>query len=168
MELTGNNALAQQDARETVLSGWYDAYGTDVLRLCCFYLGRYADAEDAAQETFLKAWRHMERFQGRDQRSAKAWLMKIACNTCRDHLRRAFRKHEAPSDDLSVFDRAAPEDRELILDIKRLPDKYRAPILLFYLQRMNLRETAEALRVSPSTVSRRLEKATNILKDMCS
>ena len=55
MELTGNVAYADIDTRETVLSRWYDAYGTDVLRLCCFYLGSRADAEDAAQETFLKA-----------------------------------------------------------------------------------------------------------------
>lgn len=164
MELTGNVAYADIDSRESVLSRWYDAYGTDVLRLCCFYLDRYADAEDAAQETFLKAWKHMERFQGCDPHSVKAWLMKIACNTCRDHLRRAFRKHEAPSDDLSVFEQAVQEDRELILDIKRLPEKYRVPILLFYLQRMNLREISEALRVSPSTVSRRLEKARGLLK----
>ena len=164
MERTGSIACADNDPRETVLSRWFDAYGTDVLRLCCFYLGRYADAEDAAQETFLKAWKHMDRFQGRNQCAPKAWLMKIACNTCRDHLRRASRKHEVPMDDLSAFDRAVPADRELILDIRNLPEKYRAPILLFYLQRMNLREISAALRVSPSTVSRRLEKAKGLLK----
>ena len=86
------------DSRESVLSRWFDAYGTDVLRLCCFYLGSRADAEDAAQETFLKAWKHMEHFQGRNQCTPKTWLMKIACNTCRDHLRRAFRKHEVPKE----------------------------------------------------------------------
>ena len=63
MELTGNVAYADIDSRESVLSSWYDAYGTDVLRLCCFYLGSRADAEDATQETFLKAWKHMDRFQ---------------------------------------------------------------------------------------------------------
>ena len=165
MELAGNVAYADIDSRESVLSRWFDAYGTDVLRLCCFYLGRYADAEDAVQETFLKAWKHMERFQGRNQCTPKTWLMKIACNTCRDHQRKAFRKYETPSDDFSVFDRASAEDRELILDIKSLPEKYRAVILLFYLQRMTMRETASILRVSPATVSRRLEKAKQMLKN---
>ncbi len=164
MELTGNAVYADHDSREAVLSRWYDAYGTDVLRLCCFYLGGYADAEDAAQETFLKAWRYLDRFQGRNQCAPKTWLMKIACNTCRDHLRRAFRKHEVPRDDLSIFDQSAPEDRELIWDVMNLPEKYRAPILLFYLQNLNVRETAKALYVSPATVSRRLDKARDILK----
>lgn len=165
MELRGNVAYADIDSRESALSRWYDAYGTDVLRLCCFYLGRYADAEDAAQETFLKAWRHMQHFQGRNQCMPKTWLMKIACNTCRDHLRRAFRKHEVPKADLSAFIQADSDDRELILDVMNLPEKYRAVILLFYLQRMTMRETASILRVSPATVSRRLEKAKQMLKN---
>ena len=156
MELAGNVAYADIDSRESVLSRWFDAYGTDVLRLCCFYLGRYADAEDAAQETFLKAWKHMEHFQGRNQCTPKTWLMKIACNTCRDHLRRVFPKHEVP--------KADSDDRELILDVMNLPEKYRAVILLFYLQSMTVRETALALHISPSTVSRRLEKARGLLR----
>ncbi len=164
MELTGNGAFALSDSKEAILSQWYDLYGTDVLRLCWFYLVSRADAEDAVQETFLKAWRHMEHFQGRNQCTPKAWLMKIACNTCRDHLRRAFRKHEVPDADLSAFMQAASEDRELILDVMSLPEKYRAPVLLFYLQRMSVRETAQALHISPSTVSRRLEKARGLLK----
>ena len=157
MELAGNVAYADIDSRESVLSRWFDAYGTDVLRLCCFYLGRYADAEDAAQETFLKAWKHMEHFQGRNQCTPKTWLMKIACNTCRDHLRRVFPKHEVP--------KADSDDRELILDVMNLPEKYRAVILLFYLQSMTVRETALALHISPSTVSRRLETARGLLRN---
>ncbi len=164
MELTGNRTYAAVDSREATLSKWYDAYGTDVLRLCCFYLGSRADAEDAAQETFLKVWSRMGQFRGGNPCAPKAWLMKIACNTCRDHLRRAFRKHEAPADDLTVFEQVSWEDRELILDVMNLPEKYRAPILLFYLQRLNVRETAAALRVSPATVCRRLEKARGMLR----
>ena len=164
MELTGNVAYADIDSRESVLSRWYDAYGTDVLRLCCFYLGSRADAEDATQETFLKAWKHMDRFQGRNQCTPKTWLMKIACNTCRDHLRRAFRKHEVPKADLSAFIQADSDDRELILDVMNLPEKYRAVILLFYLQNINMRETASILHVSPATVFRRLKRAKAMLR----
>ena len=165
MELTGNIGFALGNSRESVLSRWYDAYGTDVLRLCCFYLGSRADAEDATQETFLKAWKHMDRFQGRNQCTPKTWLMKIACNTCRDHLRRAFRKHEMLKADLSSFIQTDSDDRELILDVMNLPEKYRAVILLFYLQSMTVRETARALHISPSTVCRRLETARGLLRN---
>ena len=164
MEQTQTIAASRQAAREAVLSKWYDAYGTDVLHLCCFYLGSRADAEDAVQETFIKAWRHLDRFRGPNSCSAKSWLLKIARNTCRDFLRRAWRKHEVSKEDLSAFGQASPEDRDLILDVMRLPEKYRAAVLLFYLQGMTLREAAHILRVSPSTVSRRLDKAKEILK----
>ena len=46
---------------ETVVSAWYDAYGTDILRYCFMMLGNRTDAEDATQETFLKAWRNIGR-----------------------------------------------------------------------------------------------------------
>ena len=164
MELTGKFACAHPDAREAVLSEWYSAYGTDVLRLCCFYLGSRADAEDAAQETYLKAWRHMDRFLGAEARAVKSWLLKIARNTCLDQLRRAWRKHEVASEALPAFETASQEDRDLILDVMRLPEKYRAVILLFYLQSMTVRETADILRVSPATVSRRLDRAREMLK----
>ncbi len=164
MELTESAACASYDSREAVLSQWYDCYGTDVLRLCCFCLGSRADAEDAAQETFLKAWQHMDRFQGRNSCTPKTWLMKIACNTCRDHHRKAFRRREVLQCDVSVLEPASPKDRELILDVMALPEKYRAPLLLFYLQSMTMRETADALRVSPSTICRRLEKARGMLQ----
>lgn len=65
---------------------------------------------------------------------------------------------------MTAFEQASQEDRELILDVMNLPEKYRAVILLFYLQRMTMREIATALRVSPSTISRRLEKAKGMLK----
>ena len=164
MELTGNITCTEDKSREAVLSKWYDEYATDVLRLCCFYLGSRADGEDSMQETFLKAWRHMERFQGRNQCSPRTWLMKIVCNTCRDYLRRAFRKHEVSSDDLTLFEQPFQEDRELILDVMCLPEKYRAVILLFYLQNINMRETASILHVSPATVFRRLKKAKAMLR----
>ena len=164
MELTGNTAFAQPNAQEAVLSEWYDTYGTDVLRLCCFYLGSRADAEDAVQETYLKAWRHMDRFQGRKPYSVKAWLLKIACNACRDQFRRAWRKREVAQDNWAGFEQIPREDRDLMLDVMQLPGTYRAVILLVYLQRLTLRETADILRVSPATVSRWLCKAKEMLK----
>lgn len=50
---------------ESVLSAWYDAYGTEILRYCFMMLGNRTDAEDATQETFLKAWRSIGRFEAK-------------------------------------------------------------------------------------------------------
>lgn len=57
----------------------------DLTRVCCLYLRDAALAQDAVQETFLKAYRHMDAFQGRS--SEKTWLLRIAINTCKDMRR---------------------------------------------------------------------------------
>ena len=165
MDLTGISVPAEDAAasREARLSAWYDSYGTDVLRLCCFYLGSRVDGEDAAQETFLKAWRAMDGFSARHPCGPRTWLMKIAMNTCRDFRRKAWRRRETVSDDPRLFGEAPQPDRELLLDVTRLPEKQRAVILLTCLHRLTIRETARVLRVSPTTVHRRLEQAKALL-----
>ena len=62
-----------------------DLYGDDILRLCLLYLGDRQLAEDAFQETFVKAWKRMSSFRG--ESSVKTWLCTIAVNTCRSMLR---------------------------------------------------------------------------------
>ena len=155
-------------ANETTLSAWYDEYGTDVLRYCFMFLGNKPDAEDATQETFLKAWRNIDRFEARDGCSPKTWIIKIAGNTCRDYLRRAWRKHEnsrITTEDLEKMGQgqSTDEDREMIMDVMNLPEKYRQVILLVFWYGMTIRETAECICTSQSTAFRRLEKAKKMI-----
>ena len=150
-----------------VVSAWYDQYGTDVLRLCFMYMRNRTDAEDATQETFLKIWRNLDRYEGRNHCSARSWIMRVACNTCKDLLRKNWRKHEERTiteEDLSRLGNASREDRELIMDVMNLPEKYRSVILMVYWQGMTLRETAETLRVTQSMICRRLKKARSMLE----
>ena len=145
---------------ETVVSAWYDAYGTDILRYCFMMLGNRTDAEDATQETFLKAWRNIGRYEARNGCSPKSWIIRIAGNTCRDYLRRAWHKYESrliTPEDLQKLGNAPDESRELIMDVMNLPEKYREVVLLVFMQGMTVREAAECMQTSASTISRRLE-----------
>ena len=153
-------------AYEAMLSRWYDEYGTETLRYCFMFLGNRSDAEDATQETFLKVWRNIGWFEGRNGCSAKTWIMRIAGNTCRDYLRKGWHKHEnrlIEPEDLKKLGSAPDEDRELIMDIMNLPAKYRQVLLLVYWNGMTIRETAECIQTSESTVFRRLEKARKMI-----
>ena len=153
-------------AKETVLSAWYDEYGTDILRYCYMFLGNKADAEDAVQETFLKVWRNIDRYEARDGCSPKTWIVRIAGNTCRDYLRKAWRKHErslVTPEDLQKLGSAPAGDRETVLDVMNLPEKYRQVVLLVFWHGMTIREAAECIRTSESTVFRRLEKAKKMI-----
>ena len=151
---------------ETVVSAWYDAYGTDILRYCFMMLGNRTDAEDATQETFLKAWRNIGRYEARNGCSPKSWIIRIAGNTCRDYLRRAWHKYESrliTTEDLQKLGNAPDESRELIMDVMNLPEKYREVVLLVFMQGMTVREAAECMQTSASTISRRLEKARKMI-----
>ena len=62
-----------------------DQYERELRRLCCVYLRDLSMAEDAVQETFIKAYQHMDAFRG--ESSEKTWLYRIAINVCRDMRR---------------------------------------------------------------------------------
>ena len=93
--------------------------------------------------------------------------MRVACNTCKDLLRKSWRKHEERTiteEDLSKLGNASREDRELIMDVMNLPEKYRSVLLMVYWQGMTIKETADTIGTGQSTVSRRLEKARSMIE----
>lgn len=154
--------------RDELLETWLREYGTSILRTCFVCLSDMRDAEDALQETFLKAWRAMDRYERRNGASEKTWLTHIAINVCRDMRRTRWFRHVDMRRALEEIPEgmacALPEDRSLLLDIMQLPDKYKQPLLLYYYQDMTMEETAQALGMSKSTVYNRLKKAESILK----
>lgn len=68
------------DNNVDLISQWIRTYEKDLLRLCCVYLKDVSLAEDAVQETFLKAYSHLPSFRGNS--SPKTWLVRIAINVC--------------------------------------------------------------------------------------
>jgi len=136
-------------------------YEKDLLRIAYIYL-RDADlAQDAVQETFLRAYQNIHGF--RADCSEKTWLMRIAMNVCKDIRKSAwFRfvdqrvslEHLAISTALPSLEQIA-----LMSEIMRLPRKHMEVILLYYYQDLNTREIAKVLNITPSAVSDRLNKA---------
>ena len=78
------------------------SYGTDIKRYCILQLRDANQAEDAAQDVFLKAWRALHTF--RNDSSEKTWLLRIAANTCRDYQRTGWFRF--------MDRRVTPEDME--------------------------------------------------------
>lgn len=156
------------DGREQRLTDWMNTWGDAVFRTCFVYLGDRHQAEDAVQDTFLKAWHSMERFEGRNGCSEKTWLMRIAMNVCRDYRRSRWFRHidarKALEDLPPVQEWFNEEDHLLLCEILRLPPKYKQVILLYYYQEMTIAEAAQALQTKPSTVHYRLKRAQTLLK----
>ena len=155
--------------REQRLQEWIDLYANDIIRICFVYLADRDQAEDAMQDTFLKAWKSMPSYERKGIENDKAWLMRIAVNVCRDYRRSAWFRHVDRRVSLDSLPRALEaadgRDRELTMDICRLPVKYRQVVLLYYFEGMNTREVSQALVLAPATAHRRLKKAEEMLKD---
>ncbi len=155
------------DARRDALCELIRLYQTDVLRMCHMFLRDRHQAEDATQETFLKAYLSYDTL--RDREKPKAWLMAIALNACRAMLRSRWTKHIARSaPDFVEKAGAQPfsaDEIMLHIEVERLPYRQREIVLLYYYQGLNVDEIAGCLRISRSTVSYRLKRARKRLKD---
>lgn len=142
-------------------------YGSALLRMCAIYLKDANLAQDAVQDTFLKAYRHWRDFRG--EASEKTWLMRIAMNVCRDYLRTPWHRRLDRNIDPGALPEGAEDfafpDDTVITRVMALPDKYRAVILLRYYQDMKLKEVAAALRLPLGTVRSRLNRANAILRE---
>ena len=144
-----------------------EEYGSSLLRMCAVYLRDPYQAQDAVQETFIKAYRHMDTFRG--ECSERSWLAGIAINVCRDYCRTAWFRHiDRRVDTDALPETPAPDafgDHTVLAEVNRLPKRYREVILLRYYQGMKVKETADALHLSSSAVKQRIKRANSILHD---
>jgi len=144
-----------------------DRYGDDILRLCTAYLGDRQLAEDAFQETFVKAWKNLSAFRG--DSSEKTWLCRIAVNTCRDMLRsgwlRMWKRSQPVEMLMSLTTGETPQPPSPVLEaVGRLSGKYREVVVLYYDQNLNVREISELLHLPVNTVTTRLRRARGLLQ----
>lgn len=141
-------------------------YSTPILRTCYVMLNDAHLAEDAMQETFVKAFKALSSFRG-DSRE-ETWLTRIAINTCKDMLRgRWFRFVDRRKVLEDLPEASVPfeaTDDTLLQEVMALPKKYRAAILMTYYWNLPAKEAAEALGIAPSTLYVYVSRARKMLK----
>ena len=149
------------------LENLMEQYGDEIKRFCTLQLRDPFQAEDAAQDTFVKAWRALDTF--RNESSQKTWLMHIAVNTCRDYQRTGWFRHTdrrvTPEDLPEQAQEPMLPDGEISRAIMSLPSRLRTLILLRYFDGLSLRETATAAGVSLATAKRQISKANQLLHE---
>jgi RNA polymerase sigma-70 factor (TIGR02960 family) len=151
---------------------------------CYRMLGSFDEAEDAIQETFLRAWRARESLT--DDAGRRAWLYKIATNVCLDALRKNKRQ-PAMVPDLPwlqpypdrLLDEVAPSEQEpdavvvaretieltYITLIQLLPARQRAVLILRDVLDWSANETAELLEMSVASANSALQRARATLRE---
>lgn len=153
-----------EETADRALERLMDTYGDGILRLCALLLGDPALAEDAAQETMLRAWRGWDAFRG--DCTERTWLTAIARNVCRSLLRSPWHTRRTDWTELEALPapRAEPEDGAVLRAVLDLPVKYREVVVLHYYQELSAGEIGRLLRLSKHTVTTRLRRARERLK----
>lgn len=157
--------------KEEELSSWVDTYGDSVLTYILLMVGDYQHAEDLTQETFIKAFRHQQKFE--QNSSVKTWLFSIAHNVTKDF----FRKKHPLQHYLNLTvderdDKPIPEQlvvmsfqtEQLYKAIQQLKPTYRHVIVLRKLKEFSTVETAIILNWTESKVKMTLKRALVELK----
>jgi RNA polymerase sigma-70 factor, ECF subfamily len=147
-----------------------EAYQGPVYNLAYRMLGNAAEAEDAAQETFVRVYTKLHTYQ--PERKLSSWIFSIASHYCIDRLRRRGRATwlsldddplatVLPSDDDDPEDSAIrQETRDEIQElVEQLAPAYRVPLILRYWQGLSYQEIAEVLGLSVQAVKSRLHRA---------
>ncbi len=146
-----------------------EAFKNPVYNLCYRMLGTPTEAEDAAQEVFVKLYRRLNTYD--PQRKLSSWVLSIASHHCIDRLRRRRLKtvdiEEMPAWQPLVSDRPQPERKVLEAEreervqqlLNRLEPGYRLPLIMHYWNDYSYQEICEATGLSLSAVKSRLHRA---------
>lgn len=147
---------------ELDMERWINKYGDHLLRLCTLYLKDRGLAEDAVQETLIRAWEHYDSFEARA--SEKTWLTKIAVNICKNMLRSPWnRRAEIDNfEELVGISRNEYEQVNKQMDVMnaiiKLKEKYRIVILLYYYEELSVKEIAALISQKEATILTRLKR----------
>jgi RNA polymerase sigma-70 factor (ECF subfamily) len=148
-----------------------ERYQGAVYNLAYRMLGDPGDAEDAAQEIFVRIYRQLGRYD--PARKFSTWVLAIATNFCIDQLRRR-RMQLVPLENIIPWARAreaGPEGEAITQEerdevqrlITQLPEKYRAPLVLRYFEELSCAEIAEVLGMPEGTVKTQIHRARKAL-----
>jgi RNA polymerase sigma-70 factor (ECF subfamily) len=167
--------LRCQRGDELAIGSLVRRYQNYVFRLCYLVMRNEQDAEDMTQETFIRAFRALPRFEIRNDSSFEAWLYRIAVNACRSRMRRKWYQvlpWPNPAPDVVASPEERP-DRLLVKDQERnemldaiysLGEKHRLVVILRYYAGLTNEEIAKALSIPSGTVRSRLHTARRRLK----
>lgn len=151
----------------------YEAYAGQLMAIAMRYIGNREDAEDVLHDSFIKAFKSIDRFNYRGEGSLKAWLKKLTVNTALEWLRNKNKHLTTSLDDrasqIEVVDQTSYSQvqtipREVLMKfVSELPDGYRAVFNLFCIEDYSHREIAQMLGINEKSSSSQLLRAKRLL-----
>ena len=120
----------------------FQKYGEMMYKLCIVMLKKTYDAEDTVQDALIKYMLKKPLFETYEHE--KAWLIRVTINLCKDKLR-FYKQHPH-------------------INIETIKTKYKAVLFLYYVEGYKCFEISKILKITESTVKKRLERGRNLLK----
>lgn len=153
---------------EEILERLMNEYGDSVFRMCFLYLKDYHLAEDATQETFIKAMKSYDSFLHNS--TEKTWLIRIAINTCKNIMRiKWFRlsmfniEDQQHADDHNLIEEIIEKDT-ISKAIMSLNKRDRELIILYYYQELSVKEISFIMKKKENTINQQLRRTRKKLK----
>ena len=152
-----------------------EAHQGRIARLVFRLLGNPDEVQDVVQEVFLAVFENLKRFRGESKLST--WLTTIALNKCRSHRRRSLLRLRSLFRIARTLTVPSEQDRpaesteiheELRRAVRRLPARYREPVVLRYFGELPVPEISKVLGISVNNVEVRLTRARHRLRAMLS
>lgn len=171
--------LSDDDLMESVAEGDHEAFARllerhlrSMVALAQRISGNRADADEIAQEAFLRLWTHASKWDSQGKASVKTWLSRIVTNLCIDRHRK---RKPSPLDEIGemadptadVFASSSVQSKRRFVGhlLQDLPARQRAAVVLTYYNDLRGTEVAEAMNLSIKAVESLLVRARRTLRD---
>jgi RNA polymerase sigma-70 factor, ECF subfamily len=161
--------VREEEKTDNSLPGWNELvaeYYQDIYLFALKFLGAPEEAEDAVQETFLRAYKAKHRFSDND--AVRGWLYKIVRNVCIDRRRWWKRRKSRHNEASSLHQTVEPGEPAIMLNtlLQELPARQREIFILRHWHEFSTIETAELLGISSGSVKSHLKRAVNKMKEL--
>ena len=142
-------------------------YSDTVYRMAYSMVKNRYDADDIHQEVFVRYIKKRPKFESTEHENA--WFLRVTINLCKNLWKTAWRRkvvsmEEFPEETKMPEGTEIPEENPIIEAVRKLPQKYRVVIHLFYYEEMSIEEISGVLHMKPSTVRTHLTRARAKLK----
>jgi len=138
-------------------------YQDTVYRIAFTYCRNPSDAEDVAQEVFIRYIRKMPRLDSEEH--LKAWLIRVTLNVAKSLLTSSWSKKTVPLSDHELISNDEMSNTETYYAVMSLSEKYRSVVMLYYFEDYSVKEIAQILNRTETAIQTQLQRARAMLKD---
>lgn len=161
------NGTRRQNMTRQIFENYFKEQYALVYRVAFMQMKCHADAEDVAQEVFVRLLRYQPEFE--DEEHERAWFIRATVNLCKDIMKSKWHRttvsiDKIPESEKGYFHSPYVKEDETLWAVMELPEKYRDCLYFFYYEDYSIREIAQYLKIPENTVKTNLKRGREALR----